>query len=305
VPKKLFKIDSPKDVNQRLDLFLAKRVRDVSRSRLQKLIDQKDVRVNGSFKTASYRLKKGDRIEIRLKIPEKKGITPAEISLDILYSDEHLAVIEKPSGLIVHPGAGRSRNTLVHALVFHFPEMKNIGPEGRPGIVHRLDMETSGILVAAKSEMAYKELQKQFKKREIEKKYLGLVRGKVRQQEGSITWAVGRHAKHRERMSIKTRKPRAAETQFRVKKRFRDCTLMDIKPITGRTHQIRVHFSAFGHPVVGDSRYGRSKSKIRCSRLFLHAYWLALVHPHSGRRMEFFSPLPKRLQEFLDLLVSD
>jgi 23S rRNA pseudouridine1911/1915/1917 synthase len=168
-----------------------------------------------------------------------------------------------------------------------------------------LDKETSGVILVARTKMAYLELQRQFKAREVEKLYIGLVWGKMPQKEGTITWAIGRHTKHGERMSIKTKKPRAAETRYRVKKSFGEYTLLEVHPITGRTHQIRVHLAASGHPIVGDSRYGRKKAPSGCPRLFLHAHLLAITHPSIGERMSFRSPLPFDLTQFLEIISVD
>jgi 23S rRNA pseudouridine1911/1915/1917 synthase len=217
----------------------------------------------------------------------------------VIHEDEHFIVIDKSSGMVVHPGAGRQTNTLANALLFHFPEIEGVGPEEKPGIVHRLDRETSGVILVARTTMAYQELQRQFKAREVEKFYLGLVWGKMPQEAGTITWAIGRHTKHGERMSIKTNKPRIAETRYRVKKSLGEFTLLEVRPITGRTHQIRVHLAASGHPIVGDSRYGRKKMPSGCPRLFLHAHLLTFTHPLSGEQISFRSPLPSDLTRFL------
>jgi 23S rRNA pseudouridine1911/1915/1917 synthase len=188
----------------------------------------------------------------------------------------------------------------VNALLHHFADIADVGPEERPGIVHRLDKETSGLMVVARSQVAYMELQRQFKLRTVEKIYLGLVWGKITKLKGTIEWPVGRHVKHGERMSVKTKKPRSAETRFKVLRRFQRYTLLEIKPITGRTHQIRVHFATSGHPIVGDTRYGKKKSKGHIPRLFLHAHRLSFFHPVSKERMVFLSPLPHELKKFLN-----
>jgi 23S rRNA pseudouridine1911/1915/1917 synthase len=244
----------------------------------------------------------GDLVEFDLEFPEKPALLPENIPLKILYEDDHVIALEKPSGLVVHPGAGRRDGTLVNALLYHFPGIGKVGPRDRPGIVHRLDKETSGLMVVARSENVYSKLQRQFKQRMVEKIYLGLVWGKISKQKGTISWAIGRHVKHGERMSVKTKKPRAAETHFEVLRRYRGLTYLEIKPVTGRTHQIRVHLAASGHPIVGDSRYGTKRGKKHCSRLFLHAFRLGFFHPESSERMDFLSPLPDDLERFLDNL---
>lgn len=302
MPKKEFLITSSFGANQRLDVFLSERIKEVSRSLLQNAIKEEKVKVNDIFRKSSYRLKEGDWVEIEFEIPKAEKIEAEDIPLEIIYRDKHFIIIDKPPGMVVHPGAGSRRGTLVNALLHHFPEVKNIGPEERPGIVHRLDKETSGVMVIARTLKAYKELQRQFKRREVEKVYLGLVWGRMPENAGKIDWPIGRHLRHGERISVKTRKPRTAETHYLVQKEFKDFTLLEIKPVTGRTHQIRVHLAASGHSLVGDVRYGRRKSKERYTRLFLHALRISFIHPETKERVEFTSPLPEELKEILDII---
>jgi 23S rRNA pseudouridine1911/1915/1917 synthase len=302
VLKRKFLVTASSGADQRLDAFLSQKIKELSRSLLQKAIEQEKVRVNRIIRKSSYRLKEGDTVEIEFELVEPEKIDREDLPLEIIYKDKNLLVIDKPSGMVVHPGVGNRRGTLVNALLFHFPQLKGIGPEERSGIVHRLDKETSGIMVIAKTMKAYQELQQQFKKRQIKKVYLGLVWGKMPEKEGVIDWAIGRHVKHGERISVKTRKPRSAETNYLVREEIGNFTLLEIRPITGRTHQIRVHCAASGHPLVGDTRYGRLKSKPKCPRLFLHASCLSFLHPETGERAEFTSPFPKDLEEFLEAL---
>ena len=297
--KKEFLVTPISGENQRLDIYLSERITELSRSLLQKAIEEKKVKVNGVIRKSSYKLSEGERIEIEYEIPKPKKVEPEDIPLNVIFSDKHLLLINKPSGMIVHPGAGVYIGTLVNCLLHHYPEVKSVGPEERPGIVHRLDKETSGIMVVARDLSVYQELQLQFKKREVEKIYIGLVWGKMPQKEGKIDWPIGRHHKYGERISIKTKKPREAETSYLVVEEFRDYSLLDIRPLTGRTHQIRVHLAASGHPIVGDLRYGRRRSKIKFTRLFLHAYCLSFFHPVTKERMEFKAPLPEELDEIL------
>lgn len=299
MPKKTFSITLLSGKNQRLDIFLAERIGELSRSQVKKLVEGQKIRVDGNLRKSSYKLNEGERVEIDYELPKVEKIAPENIPLKFIYSDEHIGIIDKPSGLVVHPGAGSRQSTLVNALLFHFPDIERVGPEDRPGIVHRLDKETSGLIVVARTLKSFSELQRQFKAREVEKLYQGLVWGKISKPEGRINWAIGRHVRHGERMSIKTKKPREAVTLYTVLKKFKEFTLLEIKPITGRTHQIRVHFSAAGHPIVGDTRYGRRKTKILCPRLFLHAFRLAFFHPESNEKVEFSSPLPDDLKNFL------
>lgn len=289
----------PQEESQRLDLFLSARIEELSRSKIQRLITEGHVFINGHITKPSYKLKAGDKVEMEYETRKTQRIQPENIPLNIIYRDEHILVVDKPSGMVVHPGSGVWKGTLVNALLHHFPDLEGIGPAERPGIVHRLDKETSGVMVVAKSLKAYESLQQQFKDRMVEKIYTGLVFGRTPQKEGVITWSIGRHPKHGERISTKTKKPRTAETHYTVEKELDEFTLLQIKPITGRTHQIRVHLAAAGHPVIGDSRYGRRKIKHKCSRLFLHASYLVFTHPESGKRVEFSAPLPEELAYYL------
>ncbi len=284
----------------RLDVFLSQRIKKLTRSQLQKRIEQNQVKVSGIPRKSSFRLGEGDFVEFDFEFPEKEDILPENIPVKSLYDNGHVIVLEKPSGMVVHPGAGRRHETLVNALVYHFPGIREVGPEERPGIVHRLDKETSGLMVIALTAKAYSDLQRQFKQRLVEKVYLGLVWGEITKLEGTISWALGRHAKHGEKMSVKTKKPRSAQTHFKVLRKYSGFTLLEIKPVTGRTHQIRVHMAASGHPIVGDVRYGKKKSNIQCPRLFLHAHRLVFSHPESHKRMEFVSPIPEDLDMFLN-----
>jgi 23S rRNA pseudouridine1911/1915/1917 synthase len=301
VAKKTFRVEFA-DTDLRLDVFLSQKVTELTRSQIQKAIEKNQAKICGIPRKPSFRLSEGDIVELDIKFPEKDVLHAENIPLKTLYSDDHVIILDKPTGMVVHPGAGRRMGTLVNALLHHYPGIRNIGPEDRPGIVHRLDKETSGLMVVARTDKAFQELQHQFKQRLVEKIYLGLVWGKISEHDGIIRWAVGRHVKHGERMSVKTKKPRSAETHFEVLKNYGKFTLLEIRPVTGRTHQIRVHFAASGHPIVGDTRYGKKKAQMDCPRLFLHAFRLGFIHPESKVRMDFLSPLPNDLERFLDKL---
>jgi 23S rRNA pseudouridine1911/1915/1917 synthase len=303
VPKREFEITPESGANERLDVYLSRQIQDYTRSQCQRFIDKGQVAVNGEAKKSSYKLREGDRIEIEVEMPEAAEILPEDIPLKILFGDEDILVIDKPAGMIVHPGAGARKGTLVNALIYHFPDIRGLGDIDRPGIVHRLDKETSGVMVVARSLKAYDELRRQFKAREIKKIYLALVWGRLPKAEGRFDWPIGRHIKHGQRMSIKTRKPRSAVTEYRVQKEYKVFSLLEIRPVTGRTHQIRVHLSAAGHPLAGDRRYGSiPKSKYKFSRLFLHAHVLSFCHPVTGLRHDFTSPLPEELKGIMDSL---
>lgn len=299
-PEKEFLATRNDGENQRLDVFLSKKVPELARAQVQRFIDKNTVTVNGEGRKPSYKLRAGDRIAISFQAPERaQGIIGQDMPVDILFSDEHIIVINKPSGLVVHPGAGQAAGTLVNALLFRFPELAGIGPENRPGIVHRLDKDTSGVMVAARSREAYESLLKLFKKRDVHKTYLGLVWGRLSKNEGEFTWAIGRHIKHGQRFSTRGRKPRQAQTAYTVKQVFKDFSLLELRPVTGRTHQIRVHLAAAGHPIVGDNRYGHRRSKKEFPRMFLHAWKLSFPHPVTCKPMEFVVPLPEELNKML------
>ena len=302
MPRKTFSILPDSGRLLRLDLYLSQKFVHLSRSQIQKMVDKERVKVDGQVKKASYRLKEGESVDVDLDESEPEGLQAEAMPVIFLFQDEHIAVIDKPSGQVVHPGAGHTKHTLVSALLYHIPELEGVGPKERPGIVHRLDKDTSGLMVVAKTCPAYVELQRQFKAREVNKVYLGLVWGCLPQKSGRITWPIGRHAKHGERMSVKTKKPREAETLFEVLKHLDEWTLLEIKPLTGRTHQIRVHLAASGHPLAGDTRYGRRQTKVRIPRLFLHAHRLSFSHPETGEKVEFCSPLAPDLAAFIETI---
>lgn len=288
---------------QRLDLFLKDRLKKISRSKIQKAIKGGQVTVDGLTVKSGHKLKPGEVVEILTEesTPDIE-LEPQEIKLNIIYEDSQVIVIDKPAGLTVHPGAGQPRGTLVNGLVFFYPEIKNVGSPLRPGIVHRLDKDTSGLMVVARTQAAYHSLRRQFEDRSVEKVYLGLAAGRFKDKKGIIDLPVGRHPAERQKMSVKSRKPRVAITRYEVLREFKHSTLLALKPLTGRTHQLRVHLSALGHPLLGDSRYGQTDEKKRKpgSRLFLHAFELSFEHPVKKERLKFRCPLPANLQEILD-----
>jgi 23S rRNA pseudouridine1911/1915/1917 synthase len=296
---------------ERLDTFLATALPDRSRSQLQKLIKDGHVRAesreHAKAVRASTPVKTGQRFTIELPEPEPTTALAEDLPLPILYEDNDLVVIDKPAGMVVHPAAGHSSGTVVNALLYHVEDLSGVGGELRPGIVHRLDRGTSGVMVAAKNDTAHRELARQFHDREVEKEYVALVWGLV-QPGKRIDAPIGRDPGDRQKMSTRARRARSAVTRVTWALNLRGVSLIHVAIHTGRTHQIRVHLSAIGHPVVGDPTYGGVHRHVagdvravqRLERPFLHAARLVFAHPADGRRMEFESPLPPDLQSVLD-----
>jgi 23S rRNA pseudouridine1911/1915/1917 synthase len=307
-------VDEP-DSGLRLDLFVASRIAACSRAVASDLIRRGAIKVQGSEKKPGYRVRPGDEISGRIPSPRPVELIPEPIKIDILYEDKHLIVVNKQPDLVVHPAPGHSSGTLVHGLLYHCPDLEGIGGEIRPGIVHRLDKDTSGTLVVAKNAVALQHLAGQFKSRKIKKDYLALVHGEMQADSGTISLPVGRHPTDRKRMSTASRKSRGAETTWQVKERFRSATMIDINLKTGRTHQIRVHCAAIGHPVVGDTVYGsrRARKTVAKSndlsdifgavtRQMLHARHLEFVHPGTETTVKFEAPVPQDMQELISIL---
>ncbi|HIE65320.1 MAG: RluA family pseudouridine synthase [Nitrospira sp.] len=291
----------------RLDLYLIKRGVPLSRARIQKLISEGLIRLNGAPTKASFRVREGDQIEICIPPPEPLELIPEEIPLDLLYEDDSLLIVNKPAGMVVHPAPGHDQGTLVHALLHHCRDLPGIGGRERPGIVHRLDKDTSGVMVVAKTDLAHQRLSKQFKDHSIARCYLALVSGIIRKKEGRIILAIGRDRADRKKISARTAHPRASETGFIVRERLKEATLLELIPQTGRTHQIRVHMAHLGHPVLGDKVYGgkqAGKCGVPCERQMLHAALLGFVHPVSREEMNFSAPIPPDMQSVLEMLRS-
>jgi 23S rRNA pseudouridine1911/1915/1917 synthase len=280
------------DARTRVDRFLAKTAREFSRSRIQALIRQGHVRVNGSIPRARDMVRAGDQIVLIEPPVEAIDLVPEKIALSILFEDDDLIVINKPAGISVHPGAGRKGGTLVNALLSHCKDLSGIGGKERPGIVHRLDKETSGCLVVAKNDFAHIELSRQFASRTVDKIYLALVAGKLRRGSGSIVASITRHRVHRKKMAIAREGGRTARTDFKVVRTGHDASLVECRLHSGRTHQIRVHFQHLGHPILGDSVYGGRRAG-HFSRQMLHAWKLGFDHPRTKKRMEFEAPAPE------------
>jgi len=297
----------------RLDRFLATRLPELSRSRIQALIGERHVQVDGASRKASHRLRGGEAVSVELPAPRPLELAPEPIPLDVAYEDEALLVVNKPAGMVVHPGPGHERGTLVHALLARCPSLSGIGGVRRPGIVHRLDKGTSGLLVVAKTDQAHLELARQLKARTVSRRYLALVHGRVPQEAGVIEAAIGRHPHDRLRMAVRPAgQGRAALTQFRVLERFEGFTLLEARLRTGRTHQIRVHLAHLGFPVAGDPVYRRRSVRppegelagrlAALGGLALHAAALGFDHPQSRERCEFEAPLPPPFAALLDWL---
>ena len=295
---------APSDTGVRLDVFLGSRLAQVSRSPAALLIEGGLARVNGLPRKPGYRLRPGDVVAGRLPTPQPSGFLPEPIPLQRLYEDEDIVVIDKPAGLVVHPAPGHRSGTLVNALLYHCPDLTGIGAELRPGIVHRLDKDTTGTLVVAKTAAALEHLAAQFKRRTVRKDYLALVPGTMPTPAGTVRLSIGRHPVDRKRMSTRSRKGREAETEWRVRQAFPGATLLELRLHTGRTHQIRVHCAAIGHPILGDPVYGRRRAGDPCrlGRQMLHALRLELDHPRTGERMAFESPLPGDMREMIESL---
>lgn len=288
----------------RLDRFVAARLADLSRTAVQRLIDDGFITLNGSVCKASDKVGQGDVITVRVPPLVPTELIAEDIPLTIVYEDSDLVVIDKPAGLVVHPAAGHDSGTLVNALLGYIPDLEGIGGEVRPGIVHRLDKETSGLIVAAKNDRALQFLQEQFKARTIKKMYLALVEGIVEPREGIIDAPIGRSKTDRKQMAV-THEGRSARTRYRVRQIYRqpDLSLVEAYPETGRTHQIRVHFAWLKHPLVGDGTYGRQKPIVPIARHFLHAASLSFTLPN-GTTRTFESKLPHELQQVIDQLTA-
>jgi 23S rRNA pseudouridine1911/1915/1917 synthase len=305
------------DEGSRLDQFLAQKLTSISRARVQKWIRTGLVRVNNQEKSANYRLRSGDQLVCTIPAVQPWHLTPESIPLEILYEDDELVVLNKPPGLTVHPGAGKTDGTLVNALLHHCPDLQGIGDVQRPGLVHRLDKDTSGVMVVAKTQSAHQFLLAQFKDRQVQKKYLALVWGKFDAGQGNIDAAIGRHPTQRHKMTVTTRGGRQASTSWgRLEEYAGLLTLLELILHTGRTHQIRVHLSSLGHPVVGDNIYGGGEKRLLTlppamrqltslvGRQLLHAWKLVIKHPGRNEDLTIIAPVPKDFEGVLKFLAN-
>jgi 23S rRNA pseudouridine1911/1915/1917 synthase len=302
------------DHGKRLDRFLAEHLPDTSRAQIQRYIREGFVLLNAAQAKGGAKVREGNRISGQIPAPTVSEVAPEELPIQFLYKDEHIVVVNKPPGMVVHPAGRVTSGTLVNALLFHVRDLQGVGGVVRPGIVHRLDKGTSGVMVVAKNDLAHEALVRQFKGRVVKKIYLALVYGRMEANEGVVTAPMGRHLTDRKRFSLRTRQPKEALTQWLVKERFEGITLVQVSPKTGRTHQIRVHMSSIGHPLVGDPLYTkkrwldqiedpRLRAQIKAlGRQALHASFLSFRHPATGEPVEFTAPMPADMEAILEAL---
>ena len=293
-----FSADVP---GERLDKLLADMLDDLSRTRLQALIKEGRVRVDGAVVKPSYKVEGGETLTIFLPPPETSAVIPQDIPLDVIYEDDDLIAINKPAGMVVHPAYGHDTGTLVNAVLFRWPQLAEVGDEHRAGIVHRLDKDTSGVILVTKTPQAHRAIAAQFEQRQTEKHYLALVEGHPDSSTGRIEAPIGRDPRQRKRMAV-VRGGREAISEFKVLEYYDEFALLDVQIFTGRTHQIRVHLAFINHPIVGDTIYGYRKQRIKLKRNFLHAHRITITSPSTGERLTITAPLPAGLQNVLDKL---
>ncbi len=296
-------LDAP---GERIDKALAAAYSDLSRSQWQQLIAEGHVTVEGEIPKASLRLEGGEEVHAVLPEVKESEIVAQEIPLDIIYEDDDMLAINKPADMVVHPSPGHSEGTLVNAVLGYCPNLEGVGGERRPGIVHRLDKETSGLILVAKNDLALRHLQRQFKRRTIKKTYLALVEGHVQPPQALVDAPIGRDPNHRQRMAViapgSSARSRRAQTEYQLLRIYGDYSLLECYPRTGRTHQIRVHLAFAGFPIVGDTTYGRRKQRLELDRHFLHASALTFERPADDKELSLEAPLPEELKAMLELL---
>jgi 23S rRNA pseudouridine1911/1915/1917 synthase len=304
-------IPQKNDLNKRLDKFLSQKLSDRSRSQIQRMIERQEVLVDSKPAKSSYTLRGDERIHVTEPKKIQSELVAEPIPLDIVFEDNDLAVVNKPAGMVVHSGAGVTSGTLVNALLYHFGELSSLAGAGRPGIVHRLDKHTSGLIIVAKNDISHQTLSRQFQSREVVKKYIALVHGTFEKGSGEINSPIGRDRVHRVRMTTRGVRSREAYTQYEILEKFNGFTLLQLTIKTGRTHQIRVHLSSIRHPVVGDTLYGAPTRIVRSGsrdflpslhRYFLHAASLEFLHPRTQELLKFRSDLPEEVKAFLQQL---
>ena len=286
---------------ERLDQYLSHVIPETSRSQIQRLLKDGHILLNGQAPKAARHVAPGNRLRIEIPEPAAMDLKAEAIPLRILYEDKWFLIVDKPVGLVVHPAVGHFSGTLVNALLAHGAKLSSVAGAFKPGIVHRLDKDTSGLMVVAKDDQTHRHLSQQFAARQVSRVYLAIVQGVVRQSEGTIEAPIGRHPIHRQRMSVRSDAGREAITRYRVLKRFARASYIELLPQTGRTHQLRVHLAHIGHPILGDLRYGAAAG---FPRQALHAHRLGFIHPAKGKAVEFTSPFPRDLQGALKKLAS-
>ena len=289
----------------RLDSYITKKLNDLSRANIQRLIEDGNILVNSAKQKISYKVNSGDKIEITIPEPKKIDLKPQDIKVEIVYEDNDIIVVNKPKGLVVHPAVGNPDGTLVNAIMNICKDsLSGIGGEVRPGIVHRLDKDTTGLLIVAKNDKAHINLSEQIKNREVKKIYIALVRGNIPENEATINMPIGRSTKDRKKMAV-VKNGKEAVTHFKVIDRFKNYTLLEIKIDTGRTHQIRVHMAEIGYPVVGDMVYSNGKNEFGVEGQMLHAKSLDFKHPITGKNMHLEAELPKYFKDIIDKLQQE
>ena len=289
----------------RLDSYITKKLNDLSRANIQRLIEDGNILVNSAKQKISYKVNSGDKIEITIPEPKKIDLKPQDIKVEIVYEDNDIIVVNKPKGLVVHPAVGNPDGTLVNAIMNICKDsLSGIGGEVRPGIVHRLDKDTTGLLIVAKNDKSHINLSEQIKNREVKKIYIALVRGNIPENEATINMPIGRSTKDRKKMAV-VKNGKEAVTHFKVIDRFKNYTLLEIKIDTGRTHQIRVHMAEIGYPVVGDMVYSNGKNEFGVEGQMLHAKSLDFKHPITGKNMHLEAELPKYFKDIIDKLKQE
>ena len=289
----------------RLDSYITKKLNDLSRANIQRLIEDGNILVNSAKQKISYKVNSGDKIEITIPEPKKIDLKPQDIKVEIVYEDNDIIVVNKPKGLVVHPAVGNPDGTLVNAIMNICKDsLSGIGGEVRPGIVHRLDKDTTGLLIVAKNDKAHINLSEQIKNRDVKKIYIALVRGNIPENEATINMPIGRSTKDRKKMAV-VKNGKEAVTHFKVIDRFKNYTLLEIKIDTGRTHQIRVHMAEIGYPVVGDMVYSNGKNEFGVEGQMLHAKSLDFKHPITGKNMHLEAELPKYFKDIIDKLKQE
>ena len=294
----LFEIQEEQQM--RLDKYLSEQFPEQTRSYLQKLIKEGQILVNGKSVKSGYQLSKGDEVSVSIPEPKELDVEPQKMDLDIIYEDEDVILVNKPKGMVVHPAPGHMTDTLVNGLLYHCKDnLSGINGVVRPGIVHRIDRDTTGILIVCKNDMSHNSIAEQLKEHSINRRYRALVHGNIKEDQGTVEGPIGRHPVDRKKMAINERNGKPAVTHYTVLERFGNYTLIECKLETGRTHQIRVHMTSIGHPLVGDEVYGPVKSSFKLKGQCLHAMVLGFVHPRNGEYMEFSAELPAYFEELL------